>query len=66
MSLRGGRVTALWSSGPILEGIGLNITAWTYVDTMYVTLLGCPESLPDPWQLAGDIETELEELCRAD
>jgi hypothetical protein len=45
------------------EGIGLNITAWSYVDTLYVSLLGCPSSLPDPWRLADDIDTEMAALA---
>jgi WS/DGAT/MGAT family acyltransferase len=59
LELDGGVVTALYSSGPILEGIGLNITAWTYVDTMYVSVLGCSASLPRPDGLADDIRDEL-------
>ncbi len=59
LELEGGVVTSLYSSGPILEGIGLNITAWTYVDTMYVSILGCSASLPDPSLLAEDMEAEL-------
>lgn len=65
LELEGGIITALYSSGPILEGIGLNITAWSYLDTMYVSLLGCPSSLPDPWLLAEDLSTEMEALGRA-
>ena len=49
LELDGGVVTALYSVGPILEGIGLNITAWSYVDRLFVSVLGCPASLPDPW-----------------
>ena len=52
----GSVVTALYSVGPILEGIGLNITAWSYRDRLYVSVLGCPGSLPDPWELIGDID----------
>lgn len=59
LEVDGGTVTALFSSGPILEGIGLNLTAWTYVDTMSVSVLGCSASLPDPERLAADLEAEL-------
>ena len=64
LELDRGVITALYSSGPILEGIGLNITAWSYVDTMYISLLGCSHSLPDPWLLAYDIAAEMAELSR--
>lgn len=65
LGLDGSAITALYSSGPILEGIGLNITAWSYLDTMHVSLLGCSRSLPDPWLLAEDIAADMEELSNA-
>ncbi len=64
LELDGGVITAIYSSGPILEGIGLNITAWSYGDELFVSLLGCPASLPDPWLLAEDIDAEMEALAR--
>jgi len=39
---------ALYSVGPILEGIGCHITAWTNVDQLGVSIIGCPTSVPDP------------------
>ncbi len=56
---------ALYSVGPILEGIGCNITAWSYEDSLGVSVLGCPASLPDPWALADHLHTALDELCEA-
>jgi len=60
LELEGGVVSSLFSCGPILEGIGLNITAWSYVDSMFVSFLGCSASLPDPSLLAGDMRAELD------
>jgi diacylglycerol O-acyltransferase len=65
MELGGAHLVALHSVGPILEGIGLNITAWSYLDTLYVTILSCPENLPDVWKLADWIPRGLEELLEA-
>jgi diacylglycerol O-acyltransferase len=56
---------ALYSVGPILEGIGLNITAWSYEDLLGVSLIGCPHSLPDPWALVGHLHGALDELIRS-
>ena len=56
---------ALYSVGPILEGIGLNMTAWSYEDALGVSVLGCPRSLPDPWALADQLHLALDELQRA-
>lgn len=53
---------ALYSVGPILEGIGLNVTAWSYVDALGVSVLGCPVSLPDPWLVVDALHRSLNEL----
>ena len=58
----GGVISALYSVGPILEGIGLNVTAWSYVDALNVAVLGCPASVPDPWALTTAMQTELDDL----
>ncbi len=60
--VEGGAVTALYSIGPILEGIGLNITAWSHRDLLYVSVLGCPSSLPDPWELIEALTTSAAEV----
>lgn len=56
---------ALYSVGPILEGIGCNITAWSYGPNLHVSVLGCPRSIPDPWPLADALHRSLEELTAA-
>jgi hypothetical protein len=53
---------ALYSVGPILEGIGLNITAWSYEHALGVSLLGSPVSVPDPWLIVDALHVALEEL----
>jgi WS/DGAT/MGAT family acyltransferase len=62
LELDGGVVSELWSVGPILEGIGLNLTAWSYDGTLRISALGCPESLPDPWALVAHIDDAVAEL----
>ena len=63
-SIRIGPVTleALYSVGPILEGIGCNITAWSYHDALGVSVIGCPKSLADPWALVDHLRPALDEL----
>jgi len=56
---------ALYSVGPILEGIGLNLTAWSYRDELGISLLGCPSSVPDPWEVVDLLHRSLDELARA-
>lgn len=60
LEFQGARVTRLYSCGPILEGIGLNVTAWSYIDRVYVSFLGCSASLPDPSRLADQMTVELD------
>ncbi len=52
----------LFSVGPILEGIGLNVTVWSYVDRMNFSLLSCPELIDDLGPLAARFGPALEEL----
>jgi diacylglycerol O-acyltransferase len=58
----GNVVEELYSSGPLIDGIGLNITVWSYVDNMNFTLLGCMKSIPDISELARGLEPALAEL----
>ena len=58
-------VESLYSVGPILEGIGLNITAWSYSGALGVSVLGCPLSLPRPWLIVDALHDALDELRMA-
>lgn len=53
---------AIYSVGPILEGIGLNITAWSYADAMHVSVLGCPTTAPDAWPIAEALHSSLADI----
>jgi diacylglycerol O-acyltransferase len=59
----GGRLEAIYSVGPIIEGAGLNVTAWSYVDRLCVGVLACPRLLPDPGDIAARLQTELAALA---
>lgn len=56
------RLADLYSVGPILEGIGLNITVWSYVDRMNFSLLTCPDLVEDLGPLAAKFRPALDEL----
>lgn len=64
-AIDGARVTALYSMGPILEGIGLNVTAWSFRDELDVSVMGTPGTLPDPWDLIDDLHAAAQELTSA-
>jgi diacylglycerol O-acyltransferase len=60
--IAGARLEELYSTGPILEGIGLNITVWSYLGTLYFGLISCRELMPDLWELVDLLPAALEEL----
>jgi diacylglycerol O-acyltransferase / wax synthase len=64
LSIAGARIVALYSMGPILEGIGLNVTVWSYVDSMNFGVVSCPEFAPDLWDLTDGLATELAVLTK--
>jgi diacylglycerol O-acyltransferase len=64
MSIAEARITALYSMGPILEGIGLNVTVWSYVDSMNFGVVSCPEFAPDLWALTDGLGDELAALVK--
>lgn len=64
LTIAGAQLDDLFSVGPILEGIGLNITGWSYVDRMNFSLLSCPDLVPDLAPLVARFRPALDELLR--
>lgn len=62
VSIGGARLSELYSVGPLIEGVGLNVTVWSYVDRMNFSLLACPDLLPDVEVLASYFPAALAEL----
>jgi len=60
--IAGARVVGIWSMGPILESIGLNVTVWSYLDQMNFGVVACRELTPDLWDLMDDLQEALQEL----
>jgi diacylglycerol O-acyltransferase len=61
----GARMTEMFSVGPILEGIPLNVTVWSYLDQMHFSLLSCPDKIADLRALATRLQHGLDELVGA-
>jgi diacylglycerol O-acyltransferase len=59
----GGRLAGIWSVGPKREGIGLNVTVWSYLDTVHVGVLGCREHWDDLHVVTDGMAVALEELA---
>jgi diacylglycerol O-acyltransferase len=65
---QGNVVEDLYSAGPLVEGMGLNITVWSYAGNMNFTLVGCMKALPDIRAIAEGLEislAELEQCCES-
>ena len=63
--IAGAQLTDLFSVGPILQGIGLNVTVWSYLDRMNFSLLACPDTLPDLRPVAVGLGASLDTLLAA-
>jgi hypothetical protein len=61
----GGRLLAIYSMGPILEGIGLNVTVWSYQDALNFGVVACRDDVPDLWDLVDALPGALAELVAA-
>jgi diacylglycerol O-acyltransferase len=58
----GARMDGIYSVGPILEGIGLNVTVWSYCDQLNVGVIACREQIPDPHEITDGMASALQEL----
>jgi WS/DGAT/MGAT family acyltransferase len=63
--LAGMRMESVFPIGPIVDGVALNITVQSYLNTLFVGLNACPVVVPDLDALAGSFVRELDHLTRA-
>jgi diacylglycerol O-acyltransferase / wax synthase len=61
----GGRLDAIYSVGPIIEGAAFNVTAWSYVDRLCIGVLTCPDLVPDPREVVEGLHGALAALLAA-
>jgi diacylglycerol O-acyltransferase / wax synthase len=61
----GARLTHGYLLGPLLVAGGLNITVISYVDSIEIGIVACPDVVDDPWTIAQAMEPALAELVRA-
>jgi diacylglycerol O-acyltransferase len=61
-SALGNVVEDFYSSGPVLDGMGLNITAWSYAGSVNFTLTACMKLVPEVELIADGLQVALEEL----
>ncbi|WP_205873426.1 WS/DGAT/MGAT family O-acyltransferase [Mycobacterium camsae] len=60
--LLGSEVKAMYPLGPIFHGSGLNITVMSLSGKLCIGLIGCPELVPDLWELADEFGVVMAEM----
>lgn len=63
--LAGARLTGIFSASVILEGMGVNMTIFSFDDRVDFGIHVDPDLVPDPWALAAGIPDALIELMAA-
>jgi diacylglycerol O-acyltransferase / wax synthase len=61
----GALVTEIYSVGPLTTGSGLNITVWSYVDQLNISVLSDGATLSDPHELTDALIAAFVEIRRA-
>ena len=61
----GARLAALYPVGPIVEGVGLNVTVISYVGTLHIGVVGCRELVPEVDHLGHLLVDAFAELTKA-
>jgi diacylglycerol O-acyltransferase len=56
-------VQNFFSVGPLIEGVGLNITAWSYAGQFNISLLSARNIVEAPQEFLSLMEAALEELA---
>lgn len=63
--LAGAELQTGFPLGPVVDGMGLNVTIMSYRGTMHWGITCCPEAVPRVWELAAGIPAALDELLTA-
>ncbi len=63
--LGGAELVAGFPLGPVIDGMGVNITIMSYRRVLYWGIMACPEAMPKAWSLAATIPVALDELLEA-
>ena len=63
--IAGARLRTLYSVGPAIEGIGLNITGWSYCGDLAFALIADADAIPDPHLITDALRPALDDLLAA-
>jgi diacylglycerol O-acyltransferase / wax synthase len=62
--LGGAELQSGFPLGPVMDGMGVNITIMSYRGVLYWGIIACPDSIPRVWSLTAGIPLALDELLR--
>ena len=60
--LAGARLLSVYPLGPIVDGVGMNVTVFTGEDNVGFGVVACPELVPDVWDVVDCFSKALAEL----
>ena len=60
--LGGAELRAGFPLGPVMDGMGVNITIMSYRGVLYWGIMACPDTIPRVWNLVADIPLALDAL----
>jgi WS/DGAT/MGAT family acyltransferase len=60
--LGGAELEASFPLGPVMDGMGLNVTIMSYRGVLYWGMIACPDVMPRAWDLAAAVPAALDEL----
>jgi WS/DGAT/MGAT family acyltransferase len=60
--LGGAELEAMFPLGPVMDGMGLNVTILSYRGVLYWGIITCREAMPAVWKLAAAIPSALDDL----
>lgn len=60
--LAGARVDAIFPLGPLLPGVGMNITVLSNLDRLDIGVMACPDVVDDVWEIVESLPDALKAL----
>jgi WS/DGAT/MGAT family acyltransferase len=64
-SVEGASITEIYSAGPLVVGSGMNITVWSYVDQLNISVLTDDRTTEDPHEVTDAMVSAFVEIRRA-
>ena len=65
LAIAGVGIQRFYSVGPVLDGLALNVTAWSYAGALGVAALTCRRTIPEPQAIVDELHGALDALVAA-